>query len=190
MTNATPINAENIDIENTETFGNRLVHGIDEIMLPADISLLPTAPGWQLLGVLIGIYIIYRTIRFSRLWFKNRYRRAALNAIAELGQHNSNPIDVAGKLPFYLKATALQAYPRQQIAAMSGQQWLSFLDSQSEGVYFSGPIGVKLLSIAYQAKSDWHLTTDEAESLIRMSQTWIKHHNGQSPDSKQRVNGS
>ena len=195
MTNATPINAENIDkenidIENTESFGNRLVHGIDEILLPGDISLLPTAPGWQLLGVLIGIYIIYRTIRFSRLWFKNRYRRAAFNAIAELDQHNSNPIDVAGKLPFYLKATALQAYPRRQIAAMSGQQWLSFLDTQCEGVDFSGPIGVKLLSIAYKAKSDWHLTTEEAESLIRMSQTWIKHHNVQSPDSKQRENGS
>ena len=190
MTNATPMKLDDINIENTESFGNRVIHGIDEILLPCDISLLPTAPGWQFLGMLIGIYVFYRTIQFSRLWFKNRYRRVALNAIAERGRHNSSPIDVAGKLPFYLKATALQAYPRQQIAAMSGQQWLSFLDSQSEGVYFSGPIGVKLLSIAYQAKSDWHLTTDEAESLIRMSQTWIKHHNGQSPDSKQRVNGS
>ena len=187
MTNATPMKLDDINIENTESFGNRVIHGIDEILLPGDISLLPTAPGWQFLGMLIGIYVFYRTIQFSRLWFKNRYRRAALNAIAERGRHNSSPIDVAGTLPFYLKATALQAYPRQQIAAMSGQRWLCFLDEQCKGVDFTGSVGVKLLAIAYKPKPDWNLSADEALSLIRMSQIWIKHHNSQSLDSEQRV---
>ena len=174
MTNPTQQN-----IEDTESFGNRLIYGIDEILLPADISLLPTAPGWQALAVLVIIYLVHRGISFARLWFKNRYRQTALKALAELRQHDLSAIDIAEKLPFYLKATALQAYPREKIAAMSGPRWLDFLDQQCEDVDFSGSSGVKLLDIAYKSKLDWDISVEDAEALIQMSQFWIKHHHSQ-----------
>ena len=169
--------ADSAPVEESDTFGNYLIHGIDEIVLPDVIAWWPTAPGWQVLGALLivglGIVLYRATIK----WWQNRYRREVLRRLSVLQHHSDSRLqDVVAMLPFYMKTTALHAFPRKDVASLSGDKWLAFLDAHYPGPSFvSGP-GHKLLSIAYLPREQWVLNDSECEKLISMSRLWIARH--------------
>jgi len=59
-------------IENSATFGNYLIYGIDEIILPQVIAYYPSAPGWQVLGLLVGLLIVLQLGSFCFLAVSKR----------------------------------------------------------------------------------------------------------------------
>ena len=164
-------------IETSDTFGNYLIQGIDEIILPDAISWWPSAPGWQVLGVLAGLFLIYLLTRRAKRWWRDRYRREALRQLAQLQQQAGERLhDVVVKLPYFIKVTALQAYPREEVASLSGNDWLNFLDAHYSGPSFSEGTGKKLLTVAYLPHEQWQLNDKESHALIKMSLQWITKH--------------
>ena len=166
-----------MSIENTNTFGNYLVHGIDEIILPEAVSWWPSAPGWQVLALSSGLLLIVQVFRLAKRWWRNRYRREALRQLAQV-QHQAGQLldEVVSTLPYYIKATALQAYPRHDVASLSGNDWLAFLDAHYAGPSFQEGVGKNLLNIAYLPREKWQLNHQEATQLIKLSRQWIAHH--------------
>jgi hypothetical protein len=164
-------------VENSDSFGNYLIHGIDEVILPDPIAWWPTAPGWQVLGVFVLVLLVYQSGRAVKRWWQNRYRREALRQLALVQEQADNQLqDVVAMLPYYLKVTALQAYSRQDVASLSGTAWLMFLDTHYSGPSFSTGVGQKLLSVAYLPRRQWQLNDQESDTLIRMSRRWIAEH--------------
>jgi hypothetical protein len=164
-------------IETTDTFGNYLIHGIDEIILPDTIAWWPIAPGWQVLGVIAALLLVVKASRLARRWWHNRYRREVLRQLTSVQTQADNRLqDVLAALPYYMKVTALHAYPRKDVASLSGENWLLFLDSHYSGPPFSGGIGEKLLAVAYLPPRQWQLTEQESYELIEMSRRWIAKH--------------
>ncbi|MFQ5345963.1 MAG: DUF4381 domain-containing protein, partial [Mariprofundus sp.] len=106
-----------MNIEHSDTFGNYLIHGVDEIILPDGISWWPSAPGWKVLGVVLALWLIWQGAAWLKRWWRNRYRRQVLQELAQLqAEAGEQWHRVVSALPFYLKATALQAYPRLLVA--------------------------------------------------------------------------
>ena len=166
-----------VNIEDTDSFGNYLIHGIDEIILPDAVSWWPTAPGWKVLAIIIVILLLFICVRWMKRWWRNRYRREALRQLMQVQQHAGKQLqEVVAVLPYYLKVTALQAYPRQDVASLSGEHWLAFLDKQYSGAVFSDGIGRKLLAVAYLPQEQWQLSERDSEALISMSRLWISKH--------------
>ena len=166
-----------VNIEDTDSFGNYLIHGIDEIILPDAVSWWPTAPGWKALAVIIVILLLFIGVRWMKRWWRNRYRREALRQLMQVQHHAGKQLqEVVAVLPYYLKATALQAYPRQDVASLSGEHWLAFLDKQYSAAAFSEGIGRKLLAVAYLPQEQWQLSEKDSEALISMSRLWISKH--------------
>jgi len=166
-----------MSIETTDTFGNYLIHGIDEIILPEAISWWPSAPGWKVLGIIVFAWLMLQVIRWAKYWWRNRYRREALRQLEQIQQRAGKQLqDVVAVLPHYIKVTALQAYPRQDVAGLSGNNWLAFLDAHYSGPSFSEGVGKKLLSVAYLPYEQWHLNDKESHALINMSRRWIAKH--------------
>ena len=164
-------------IERSDSFGNYLIHGIDEILLPDTVSWWPTAPGWQVLGVAILVLLLFQIGRLARRWWRNRYRREALRQLAMVQQRAGSKLqDVVATLPYYLKVTALQAYSRRDVASLSGIDWLMFLDAHYPGPSFSVGVGEKLLSVAYLPRQQWQLNDQQSDTLIKMSRRWIAEH--------------
>lgn len=166
-----------VNIEDTDSFGNYLIHGIDEIILPDAVSWWPTAPGWKALAIIVVILLLFLCVRWMKRWWRNRYRREALRQLMQVQRQSGKQVqEVVAVLPYYLKVTALQAYPRQDVASLSGESWLAFLDKQYSGTVFSEGIGRKLLAVAYLPQDQWQLNEKESEALIRMSRLWISRH--------------
>jgi hypothetical protein len=166
-----------MNVENSDTFGNYLVHGIDEIVLPGAIAWWPSAPGWKVLGVVVIGWLLLKATRMIRRWWRNRYRREALRQLQKLQQQaGDKALEVVAALPYYIKTTALQAYPRTEVASLSGETWLAFLDAHYAGPSFAEGTGRKLLAVSYLPRGQWQLDDGEANTLIRMAQQWIKKH--------------
>ena len=166
-----------MSIENSDSFGNYLIHGIDEIILPEVISWWPSAPGWKVLGLILLAWLVLRVVRLARRWWRNRYRREALRQLKQLQQQaGSKALDVVASLPYYIKVTALQAYPRAEVASLSGENWLAFLDAQYSGPSFAEGTGRKLLAVSYLPREQWQLDDKESGRLIQMAQQWIAKH--------------
>ena len=166
-----------MSIENSETFGNYLIHGIDEIILPEVISWWPSAPGWQVLGLIFLALLAHGVVRLARRWWRNRYRREVLRRLTQLQQQaDSNALDVVAFLPYFIKVTALQAYPRAEVASLSGKNWLAFLDAHYCGPPFIEGTGSKLLAVSYLPREQWQLDDNESAQLIRMVRQWIAKH--------------
>lgn len=164
-----------VDIENTNTFGNYLVHGIDEIILPEAVGWFPLAPGWKVLGLIVLLLMLFQAIRLVKIWWRNRYRREALRQLSDRGKGKKLQ-EVVALLPHFLKITALHAYPRREVASLSGEDWLRFLDSHYSGPSFLDGAGRNLLLVAYLPEEQWKLDKEQSETLLSMSRQWIATH--------------
>lgn len=166
---------DDIDVENSDTFGNYMVHGIDEILVPEPVSWIPQTWGWWIVFALLLVYGVYKGYGAYRHWFRNRYRQAALQQLENV-RRSADPAIALQTLPTLLKATALHAFSRRRVAALSGQAWLRFLDQQYDGPKFESELGHLLVDAAYRPlpadEYDWPRT----EQLIDQCQQWIEQH--------------
>lgn len=150
---------------NDDTEAVNLIDLLDrliEIQEPAPVSWLPQTWGWAVLAAiaiaLIGWFSWQRLRRFRA----NAYRRAAL---AELEAAGDNPVLIAS----IVRRTALAAYPRATVAALTGQDWLEFLDARANGVRFDEEPGCDLVAAAYNGRGN-------APGLNAVAREWVRRH--------------
>ena len=142
-----------------------------DIHLPEPISWWPPAPGWWIVSLVTLASIITIVLFVKNRWLRNRYRRAA---IRELGNLQNNPQDSPQTLleiSTLLRRVALQTYGRENVAPLSGDKWLTFLDRTGKTDQFSqGP--AKVIGCAlYKSSAD-----ADTEQVIPIIHKWIKEH--------------
>ncbi|UXI03796.1 DUF4381 domain-containing protein [Photobacterium sp. TY1-4] len=99
-----------------------------DIHLPDAPDYWPLAWGWWVclfigLCLLIGgLWMGIRHIRQSRQ--QQRARKEALRRLPDFNQP-----DALNAINLLLRQTAMSYYPRQQVASLTGAQWLAFLDT-------------------------------------------------------------
>ena len=161
-------------------FGNSKLTGIQEITLPESISYFPHTIGWKILLVVIVIVALVLGYNRYRHWQANRYRTFALDRLAEIEREVRVPetrLRALSDLPVLVKQTALQAFPRDEIAQLSGDRWLEFLDRSGNTRDFSQGEGQLLPQLAYQSSSALtNLSEQRISNLIISIRQWIKNH--------------
>lgn len=163
-------------MEPEHKFAGDPLAGLQEIALPAPVPYLPQTMGWAVVGggvLLALIYMCWRIVRHRRA---NAYRRAALAELDRIEQQLPASGSDYGSLPSLLKRTAIAATSRQQVAALTGDEWLRFLDHSLGGNAFQQGPGQLLIRIAYATSPPQDISRDELRSLIALSRRWIRHH--------------
>jgi hypothetical protein len=158
------------------------LQALQEIPLPPPISYRPQTWGWLVL--LIIVIAIIAALIFSRwrAYQTNRYRREALIALSHIEiQLRDSDTRVAGlrELPVLIKRTALSATARVNVAALSGDDWLRFLENSipKRNQFFSDDMGKLLWRCAYADSTALNSTTKkEIDSLCRFLRVWIGRH--------------
>jgi len=161
-----------------EAFGNYALGDFVEAVAPAAISWWPQTAGWWWLGAALGAFAAHRGWKFLRRWYRNRYRREAAARLQRLAG------DAAGKtlvadVNRLLKLTALVAYSRQQVARLSGEEWVNFLNRHCPTPPFSPAQGELLALAPYTGRA---LDAGTGGQLLAASLAWVRQHENPADD--------
>jgi len=141
-----------------------------DIHLPDSISWWPPALGyWLVVAVLLVAAV---------LWFR-RYRRFAvrratqleLSRLATSYQGQKDAHDLAKQVNVLLRLAVLSLQPRQEAASLTGNDWITYVQSCSSEPDFTFSDGVKQLLTqgVYQARVDV-----DAELLLTECRAWVQ----------------
>lgn len=139
---------------------------LDQLIVPdppVPVSMAPQTVGWAVLGVIMVLVLGFGIWRYVRHFRANAYRRAA---IAELSRAGDDP----GRIAEVLRRTALEGFGRRQVAALSGPDWVAFLE-RTGAEPWGADLEQPLLAGPYRAG------TEASPQLADRAARWIRTHN-------------
>lgn len=155
-----------------DIFGNYALGEFVEVTPPPPISALPQTVGWACVAMALLLGLAYYGWKKIRHWYRNRYRREALQVLQGLASSNqANAIELNN----LLKRVALAGHPRQQVASLAGTQWARFLNEQCAEEIFSAQQLETLTSRSYQQVS---IDPVQLAHLSAAVKQWITTHRG------------
>jgi hypothetical protein len=131
---------------------------------PAPPPWIPQTIGWYVLFAIFALVLIWLVLRAVRRWLANRYRREALRELA---------IATPDQFSVLLKRTALAAWPREKVASLSGDDWLSFLSKTVKGNAFQTAPGNRIEELALHQDN---ASADDEQALRAITAQWIRRH--------------
>jgi hypothetical protein len=142
---------------------------LHDVMVPPPVPWWPPAPGWLVVIAALILVLGWWLIGAIRHWQSNCYRREAL-ALLEA-------VDNSGiELATLIKRVALSVYPRESVASLTGEQWLTFLDETGRTDAFTKGPGRWLARLAYEPNLIASLPDAERRGLVAAVRQWIVRH--------------
>lgn len=92
---------------------------LSDIHLPANVHSYPIAPGWWFLAFIVFALIVYSVIKLRQYFITHKAQKMALNKLSAATEVSA--------IVTLLKWAALQYFPRQQVALLSGNDFKAFL---------------------------------------------------------------
>jgi hypothetical protein len=135
---------------------------------PPGPSWMPQTIGWYIVFGLLVLLAAWAVWRIVSRWRHNRYRREALRELESA--------DISG-IPALLKRTALAAWPREQVASLTGKRWLRFLEQTGGAGTLARSAGARpgadFLDLDYRGAI---LTPEEEKNIRQAASNWIRRH--------------
>lgn len=133
-----------------------------DIVEPPAVSFWPPAAGWWFLLAVLLIVAAVALYRILRTWRANAYRREALREL----QSATRVVEVAD----ILKRTALVAFPRTEVAGLTGTAWSDWL-AKTSSESPSAAVAESLCQGVYAA-ADQPATPD----VLQYANSWVRGH--------------
>ena len=159
-----------------------LLEMLRDIQMPAAVAWWPPAPGWWvLLAVALIVFLGWR-FRWHERW--RRFRRPPQDAAVESSAAALREIErartafvasgdfhaLAAALSVLLRRVSLHFAPRGEVAALTGESWLAWLDAQTQGEDFSSGPGRALTEAPYRAAA----VAVGGEALLGVCEKWVQ----------------
>jgi hypothetical protein len=144
-----------------------------DLHLPEPVSWWPPAPGWWILLLVLAGLVAYGLNHAYRRRMRNAARRTALQKLAryqaEYVEHR-NPVVLGKQLSQLLRRGMLAYAPRAEVAGLTGDAWLQWLDRGMPLPYFHTEGGKSLLDLPYRNPQDdcSDIDVDALLSAVRM----------------------
>ncbi|TCU08396.1 DUF4381 domain-containing protein [Rhizobium sullae] len=155
------------------------LRSLHDIAMPEPVSWMPQTWGWAVLIGAILAMLALAGLRWLLHYRANAYRREALALLVAVEERLRRPEtrqDGIRELGEVLKRAALAAWPRADVASLSGGSWVSFLDAHDDDK--AGHALERLLDdLEYhgaQVVSD--LPSNLCGDLVAAARDWIERH--------------
>jgi len=145
---------------------------LHDIHLPDDPNMWPLAIGWWILIVLAVILICLLFLKLKKYLYLKKHKRMLRNEYDVLEKKLSTAPDksLIAETNVLLRRLALAYYPEQNIASLTGSDWLTFLDGSGNTHDFSRGAGRILIDAPYRSSQLENYNGDEFIPLIR---NWV-----------------
>ncbi len=130
---------------------------IRDLHLPEAIGWWPLAPGWWVLIALAAAALFVLLRRLGRAYARGAARRHALRQLEMYSKEYLTHLDgvlFGTQLSELVRRTMLAYAPRSEVAGLTGEEWLAWLDRDLDTPRFKGEAGRKLLEIPYRKPGD------------------------------------
>ena len=124
-----------------------------DLHLPEAIGWWPLAPGWWLVVALLltGLaWLILRAWRTRQFYAARRYALRALATAEAEYLTNRDPVALGQNVSSLLHRGMLAYAPRAEVAGLTGDSWLKWLDRGLPVPYFHTEGGKSLLQLPYR----------------------------------------
>jgi hypothetical protein len=138
---------------------------------PPPVEAWPPAPGWWLLAALVlGAALALAVLAF-RAWRRRAWLRAARRDLAALrARHADDPAALTAAANALLKRAALARYPRRETAALSGSDWLAFLNATAP----AQPFAAVAANLPYEPAP----AAGDAAAFCEAAERWLRAQRG------------
>lgn len=148
-----------------------------DIHLPGVPEFWPPAPGWWVVAAVALVLLVWLGLKIRRHSKIRRQRKQIIGLLDQLERSSGDTRspEYLARLSALLRRLALTRFPRQQVASLTGMDWLKFLDaSGGNGKFCDGP-GRVLADGPYVKDLDRPVDAHALSTLIR---EWIKKNTG------------
>jgi hypothetical protein len=124
-----------------------------DLHLPDAIGWWPLAPGWWALLGLLAVGLAFLAARWYRAWVFNAPRRHALLELSRIEAdylEHRDPVVLGKRLSELLRRGMLAYAPRGEVAGLTGEAWLKWLDGGMPVPYFHTEGARSLLTLPYR----------------------------------------
>lgn len=145
--------------------------------LPDSVQWWPPAPGWWIsAAALLAVLLWVAGVRWRRHRRRGAAARSALRELDALRAAIKADGDIrafVAALSRLLRRFALARFPREQVAGLTGDAWLAFLDATGGGEGFRRGPGRALADLAYGAIRD-AASPPDPDALADLAEIWIR----------------
>ncbi|TBY08169.1 DUF4381 domain-containing protein [Rhizobium laguerreae] len=153
------------------------LRSLRDIATPPPVTWWPQTWGWAVVALLLAVAVALWALTLIRRYRRDAYRREALRLLDEIEPkilHAETRRQAVEDLASVLKRAALAAWPRGEVASLSGGAWVRFLDQH--GGDFAGQALERLLDdFEYRASVD-RFPSIVWSDIIASARTWIERH--------------
>jgi len=139
-----------------------------DLHLPDAIGWWPLAPGWWVVIAiaLIGLGFLLRAgLRVRARGAARRFALRQLNEIVQQYEEGKDPALFGANISALLRRTMLAYAPRLDVAGLTGEDWLQWLDQGLAKPVFSKGPGRQILELPYR-RPDSEPTVTDVERLV------------------------
>jgi hypothetical protein len=125
-----------------------------DLHLPEPAGWWPLAPGWWALLAILAVGLLFLARNFLRQRRRDAARRQALRQLETLGRdymNHRNAVRLGSEASELLRRTMLAYAPRSDVAGLTGEQWLAWLDRGLDRSHFLTGDGRPLIEWPYQS---------------------------------------
>ncbi|WP_086999505.1 DUF4381 domain-containing protein [Rhizobium sullae] len=155
------------------------LRSLHDIATPEPVSWMPQTWGWGVLAGALFVMLALAGVRLMLRYRANAYRREALSLLRGIEEQLRNPAsrrDGIRNLGEVLKRTALAAWPRAEVASLSGDNWVRFLH-EHEGAAAGDALARLLDDFEYHgAEVVADLPSNVCGDLVVAARNWIERH--------------
>ena len=155
-----------------EDFGGEKMWGLQELALPEAIPYWPQTIGWYFIALILLLVIFWLCLKVWKQWQRNTYRRAALRQLSLIESGTGK----LSELPLLLRSTALQAFPRHEVASLRNIEWTHWLNKSANSDIFTDAQAGIIAVLPYACEHDLTINKSDVNSIINASRYWIRNH--------------
>ncbi len=139
-----------------------------DLHLPDAIGWWPLAPGWWVviaLAVLGVLLLLRRALELRALGSARRYAQRQFERLQAAYEQHGNVVKLGTELSALTRRTMLAYAPRADVAGLTGEDWLAWLDRGLAEPKFSAGAGRNLLELPYRDPAA-HVVDVDVDGLL------------------------